>query len=590
MRLLLLENQSAFAERLAAALSDDEQVQCECTSISAYEQPADRCGGAIFDAVVLDLRRDAKNALKLCRRVARRTTNLPVIAVTAIDDPDEAVRIIRAGAEEVCLRDECDANTLRDRIRCAIERHRITSLLASEFHQAAPVMSGAGGVDFEPSTFEDSLQCTDDPSEQTSLRLACVVSPGKESSAASELTWTESLGVPVEITHVDGPDELAEYVTAVSVDAVVMYLHDLDASVLEAIATVKAHRENAVIVLTVPDLETEMSLQLIRHGADDFVASASPPHETVARCLRQGLARRQRLNGTNHGAADDDEPDTEPKNPLLQKRKSPYQQRSPRYYVTRSAIAIPIHADLTPDQSVRAEGFTVDVSESGIGFDIGQLNELPSELLLAGVEGDDGVLYFATVKVRNWALRDGRLHVGAQFVTGERDLICTENLTPVFQPETQEFAPRLPAETLMEWAALGVFRPVLSDRIYVCPQCGGMPTFRSGCRSCGSIHVASHQLIHHYDCSYLGRINEFESNGAVICPKCGVEGAIDGNDFERLSGPCHCLECNWSDTTTEVVGQCLRCSWHFPLNSASERELVGYHVNRLNPQTLLGIS
>ncbi len=583
MRLLLLENQSAFAERLAAALSEDEQVECECASINTYEQRTEQCDDEHFDAIILDLRRDTKNSLRLCGRVVKRTTNVPVIAVTAIDDPDEAVRIIRAGAEEVCLRDEFDADALRDRIRCAIERHRITSLLASEIHQTAPAMCGTADTAFESSLPKGPFECSEQPSEQESLRLACVVAPGLEANAASELAWTESLGIPVDITLVDGTDELVEYIITVSVDAVVMYLHDLDSATLEAIATVRTHRENTVIVLTVPALEADIALQVIRHGADDYVASTNPSHETVARYLRQGLARRQRVDAISNDAEDEKSPSR------FQRRKSRHQQRSPRYYVTKSAIAIPIHPNLTPDQSVRAEGFTVDVSESGIGFEIGELSQLPSELLLVGVEGDDGVLYFATVEVRNWSLREGRMHVGAQFVTGARDLLREENLTPMFQPESQDFTPQLPVETLLEWAALGIFRPVLIDRIYACPQCGGMPTFRSGCRSCGSIHVASHQLIHHYDCSYLGRINEFESNGIVICPKCGVEGSIDGNDFERLSGPCHCLECNWSDTATEVVGQCLRCNWHFPLNNASERELIGYHVNRLDYQTLLGI-
>jgi hypothetical protein len=211
-------------------------------------------------------------------------------------------------------------------------------------------------------------------------------------------------------------------------------------------------------------------------------------------------------------------------------------------------------------------------------------------MLLVGVESENGEYHYATVAVRSWSPREGRWHLGAQFVTDQRDLLRPANLSPVFRPETHQFATDLPTETLMRWVELGVLRPVLVDRIYVCPQCGGMPTFRSGCRSCGSIHVVSQQLIHHFTCSYLGRIGEFESDGRVVCPKCGVKGRIGDGDFDCLSGPCQCLECNWSDTNTEVVGQCLRCSWHFPLKCASERELIGYQVRRLDPQRLLGNS
>ena len=127
IRLLLLENRSAFAERLAAALSQGGQAECECESLSAYERRVTQGGDMAFDAIVLDLRRDARNSLKLCRRVMRRTNDIPVIAVTALDDHDEAVRIVQAGAEDVCLRDEFDADTLRNRIRCAIQRYRISA-------------------------------------------------------------------------------------------------------------------------------------------------------------------------------------------------------------------------------------------------------------------------------------------------------------------------------------------------------------------------------------------------------------------------------------------------------------------------------
>ena len=407
-----------------------------------------------------------------------------------------------------------------------------------------------------------------------------MISPGLESSSASEPVWSESLGTPVEITHLDELFELAEHVTAVHSDAVVMYMTDFDEALLDAVATVRAHHENAVIIVAAPDPDSEHALKVIQHGADDFIASENLTHETVARYLRQGLARRRR-SGTDNDL--DEDPNGGPR---FTQRKSDFEQRSPRYFITKSAIAIPIAPDLTPDQSVRAEGFTIDVSESGIGFDVGELEQLPSELLLAGIEGDDGTLYFATVEVRNWAPQQGRMHVGAKFVTGERDLLRPENLTPTYRPDTHEFAPLLPMDTLHQWASLGILRPVLVDRIFVCPKCEGMSTFRSGCRSCGSIHVASHQLIHHFECSYLGRISEFESDGTVTCPKCGVEGIVGSDEFERLNGPCHCLECNWSDTNTEVVGQCMRCNWHFPLKNASERELIGYHVNRLDPQTL----
>ena len=212
------------------------------------------------------------------------------------------------------------------------------------------------------------------------------------------------------------------------------------------------------------------------------------------------------------------------------------------------------------------------------------MSDLPSELLLAGIEGDDGVLYFATVQVQHWTPKAGRLHVGAQFAPAERELLRDDNLIPSLQSDTHRFATGLPTATLMKWADLGILRPVLVDRIYVCPKCESMPTFRKGCRSCGSIHIASQPLILHADCAYLGTISEFDREGRIVCPKCGMLEMPERGGFARHNGPCRCLDCNWSDAETEVVGQCLSCSWHFPLTNASERDLIGYQANRLDPR------
>ncbi len=264
------------------------------------------------------------------------------------------------------------------------------------------------------------------------------------------------------------------------------------------------------------------------------------------------------------------------------------EQRNPRYYVTKSAVAIPINADLTPDRSVRAEGFTIDVSKSGVGFELGHLSDLPSELLLAGIEGDDGVLYFATVQVQHWTPKAGRLQVGAQFVPAERELLRDDNLIPSLRSDTHRFATGLPTETLIKWAELGILRPVLVDRIYVCPKCDSIPTFRKGCRACGSIHIAREPLILHADCACLGTTSEFDRDGHIVCPRCGMPEKAERGGFERHNGPCRCVDCNWSDAETEVVGQCLGCRWRFPLENAGERDLIGYHANRLDPRLFVG--
>jgi hypothetical protein len=263
------------------------------------------------------------------------------------------------------------------------------------------------------------------------------------------------------------------------------------------------------------------------------------------------------------------------------------QRENPRYDLTRPAVAVPICADSSPAQSHCADGFSWDASHAGVGFELLGVERLPTNRMLIGLESDDGVPYFATLSVRHVQREAGRLKIGGRFATAEQDLLRPANLTPTFCPETGRFATALKSEVLFQWVELGIFRPVLVDRIFVCPHCGSLPTFRSGCRSCGSIHIASHQLVHHFPCSYLGLVSEFEQGGEIRCPKCQVGELREGEDFEFLSGPCRCLDCNWADSDTVIVGHCLECKEQFQLDGAAEMELIGYHVNRLDPRALV---
>jgi hypothetical protein len=162
------------------------------------------------------------------------------------------------------------------------------------------------------------------------------------------------------------------------------------------------------------------------------------------------------------------------------------------------------------------------------------------------------------------------------------ELLDPTNLMPAFDPHTMTFQLGFPEETLRQWAELGVLRPASVDRIRVCPRCQTLPTFRRGCRQCGSAHLANERLIHHFACAHVGRIADFECKGELICPKCRTRQLVVGSDYEYLAGPHRCLECNWTDDDLEDVAQCLRCGLRFPGRQAQELELRGYCADRLD--------
>ena len=155
-------------------------------------------------------------------------------------------------------------------------------------------------------------------------------------------------------------------------------------------------------------------------------------------------------------------------------------------------------------------------------------------------------------------------------------------ITPIFDPQTLKFSYGVSATLLRAWASDGTLQKVLLDRVQVCPKCLCVPTFRFGCSACGSGCVTNDRMIHHFACAHVGPAGDFDEGGELVCPKCRARRLVVGADFEHLTGPYHCLDCDWSDVELEHVAHCLGCSFRFPADQAVFEDLVGYYVHRLD--------
>lgn len=262
-------------------------------------------------------------------------------------------------------------------------------------------------------------------------------------------------------------------------------------------------------------------------------------------------------------------------------------RQSPRYVLTKPVYAVAIRPNCAPDEAREVLGFTWDAGEDGLRFEVPGVSRLPTSRLLVGIESQDGSYHFATVEMRHMQPTSLGISLGVQFVGEARELLREANLMPTFEPKSFRFGTGLPREVLDAWAELGVLRPMLVDRVLVCPQCRGVPTLRDGCRACGSIRMDGRQLIHHFACAHVGFVEDFETPDGVRCPKCRTTPLVVGADFEYVRGPYRCADCDWTDYDLERVGQCLRCGLRFPFQQAVEEELIGYHVQRLDPLALL---
>jgi hypothetical protein len=267
-------------------------------------------------------------------------------------------------------------------------------------------------------------------------------------------------------------------------------------------------------------------------------------------------------------------------------------RQGPRLTYRRPVLAIPVRPDGGPDWENRVAGHTTDIGLEGIGLEFQRNPNLQTLGLVLNLAADNGPGCLGVDVGNTQELDEDRCHIGGQFTGFANELLKPDNLTPRLNARRWQFELAYPETILGQWAQIGILEPVLWDRVQLCPRCQGLPTFRRGCISCGSIHVNNDRLIHHFACAHVGLVAEFEAHPAVapgelVCPKCRTRQLIIGSDYEYMTGPYRCRHCQWTGTELEQVAQCLRCQLRFPVQQAYEQELKGYRAHRLDPLALL---
>ncbi len=525
----------------------------------------------------------------------------PLLALTDINDDYRAIEAVASGVSDYLIKTESEPDWLVRRVRYAIERAQrktrtqavskpfmarrwkstVASVLGrsvSELNQhgrihAGGMFEGNGNSSIAPNAIEGMtfrmLHVEDDLSFQRLVSKMLEPATGLK----FRLDKSSSLGSALQMLR-DEP-----------FDVVMLDLSLPDCSGLETLSEVlQVVGDTPVVVLTGRD-DDAMAIEGMSLGAEDYLTKTKTNLHFCRRAAQLAVTRRRRLTLESLP----DENDQESGSPGDESQVIHHSERRQhgRYLLTKPIFAIPVMPDGSPAEAYSADGFSVDVSAGGIQFEIAGIDRLPTRQILVGIEANDSVLHFASVEARRIESIEQGLRIGAEFSVGNRDLIRRENIEPTFNPATCRFDVDLPVETIAKWVEFGILRATLMDRILICPQCQAVPTFRNGCRICGSVRLHSRPLIHHFACAHIGYVSDFEQDGGVICPKCRTRDLIVGADYEHLSGPYRCLDCDWSDTDLELVGNCLKCEFRFPMNQALEEDLVGYHVHRLDALALI---
>ena len=368
-------------------------------------------------------------------------------------------------------------------------------------------------------------------------------------------------------------------------DAIVVEHSLPDSQGRETLEQLQPYADRSPIVMVTKDEQESDALENVQAGGPHCHCQAEADPDDLALTIRQALARHQQATANF---------DVERARESVAKTRAAAQPAQagadrrlhPRYLLTRPLIAIPLLPDGQPLAAYQADGFTIDVSAEGVGFEIHGLERLPSHRLVIGIEADDGQLYFATLDVKRSEPIAGGLRWGA--VCGSRPRPAPQRKpAAALNHRSHRFQTGLPTATLLQMGGAGYLPPALAR-----PRCSSAPTARACRRSAAAAGPAAacgwRQPAHpSLSLCHVGLVEEFEVHGELVCPKCRQRRLIVGADFEYLSGPYRCLDCTGPIPSSTLVGQCLACELRFPIQQAGEEELIGYHVHRLDPLALV---
>ncbi|MCE7901638.1 MAG: GGDEF domain-containing response regulator [Gammaproteobacteria bacterium PRO9] len=124
MKLLLVEDNPADADFLAASLRRQRAGDVELVNVATLAAAAERLRGDDFDVVLLDLHLPDGSGLQCLDSIQAIDSEIPIIVLSGQDDEDFAVSILNKGAQDYLVKWEGQGRTILRSIRYAIERKR----------------------------------------------------------------------------------------------------------------------------------------------------------------------------------------------------------------------------------------------------------------------------------------------------------------------------------------------------------------------------------------------------------------------------------------------------------------------------------
>lgn len=124
MKLLLVEDNQADVEFLAASLRRQRASDVKMVNVQSLASATERLGSEKFDIVLLDLHLPDASGLECIDSIQAIDREIPIVVLSGQDDEEFAVSIFNKGAQDYLVKWEGQGRTILRSVRYAIERKR----------------------------------------------------------------------------------------------------------------------------------------------------------------------------------------------------------------------------------------------------------------------------------------------------------------------------------------------------------------------------------------------------------------------------------------------------------------------------------
>ena len=117
MRLLIIEDNVQLVESLGEQLGEYFQIDASTTGKDGLRKAISET----YDIIVLDLELPDKDGMEICALLRRENVHVPILVLTATDEPGKKVQLLDSGADDYVTK-PFHANELRARLQALVRR------------------------------------------------------------------------------------------------------------------------------------------------------------------------------------------------------------------------------------------------------------------------------------------------------------------------------------------------------------------------------------------------------------------------------------------------------------------------------------